>query len=218
MSKLGLSLNKKIKVIEESEKGNSVKSLINTFKCGKTQIDNIIKNKIKIREEWLKGNGKSKRSLKKTVNNEINKAVWDWFVKARSKNIPISGPMLQEKSKDIAIKLRNTDFKGSNGWLECFRKIYNISWNQVTDYFGGQRGSRGPERKLRTRGVVVARGEVRGQRGSGVKGEMRARGKRLGENDGNTFFLWLSLPFKAEKIFQPSTFWVHFGRLEIGSS
>ncbi|XP_025424407.1 tigger transposable element-derived protein 7-like [Sipha flava] len=140
MTKICLSLNEKIKVIEESEKGNSVKSLMNTFKCRKTQIYNIIKNKIKIREEWLKGksyslillgNGKSKRSLKKTVNDEINKAVWNWFVKARSKNIPISGPMLQEKSKDIAIKLGNTDLKGSNGWLECFRKRHNISWNQV---------------------------------------------------------------------------------------
>ncbi|KAF0740487.1 tigger transposable element-derived protein 6-like, partial [Aphis craccivora] len=76
-------LNEKIKVIEESEKGNSVK-------CGKTQIYNIIKNKIQIREEWLKGNGKSKRSLMNTVNDEINKAVWNWFVKARYKNIPIS--------------------------------------------------------------------------------------------------------------------------------
>jgi len=51
MSKICLSLNEKIKVIEESEKGNCVKSLMNTFKCGKTQIYNIIKNKIKIREE-----------------------------------------------------------------------------------------------------------------------------------------------------------------------
>ncbi|XP_025407289.1 tigger transposable element-derived protein 6-like [Sipha flava] len=41
--------------------------------------------------------------------------------------------MLQEKSKDIAIKLGNTDFKGSNGWLECFRKRHNISWNQVCE-------------------------------------------------------------------------------------
>jgi len=55
MSKICLSLNKKIKVIEENEKGNSVKSLMNTFKCGKTQIYNIIKNKIKIRAKWLKG-------------------------------------------------------------------------------------------------------------------------------------------------------------------
>lgn len=39
--------------------------------------------------------------------------------------------MLQEKFQDIAIKLRNTNFKGSNDWLECFRKRLNISRNQV---------------------------------------------------------------------------------------
>ncbi|KAL4141921.1 hypothetical protein QTP88_004468 [Uroleucon formosanum] len=136
MSKICLSLNEKIKVIEEIEKGNSIKSSMNTFKYGKTKIYNIIKNKIKIREEWLKGNGKSKRSLKKTVNDEINKAVWDWFVKARSKNIPISGPMPQEKSKDTTIKLGNTDFKGSNDWLECFRKrqYFMESSELIKDY------------------------------------------------------------------------------------
>jgi Mor family transcriptional regulator len=44
-----ICLNENIKVtIEESEKGNSVKVLMITFKCGKTQIYKIIKNKVKI--------------------------------------------------------------------------------------------------------------------------------------------------------------------------
>lgn len=51
-AKICLSLNDKMKVVEESEKGNSVKALMNTFKCGKTQI---MKNKTKIKEEWFIG-------------------------------------------------------------------------------------------------------------------------------------------------------------------
>ena len=41
------------------------------------------------------------RNLKKTENDEINHLTWIWFKKARSQNIPISGPILQEAAKMI---------------------------------------------------------------------------------------------------------------------
>jgi hypothetical protein len=36
-----------------------------------------------------------KRKAKVTGNEEINEAVWEWFTNARSRNIHISGPMVQ---------------------------------------------------------------------------------------------------------------------------
>lgn len=50
-----LSLNDKYQLIEISEKGHSVKYLQNIFNCGKTQVYNALKNKNKIKEEWIKG-------------------------------------------------------------------------------------------------------------------------------------------------------------------
>lgn len=46
---------KNFKLKKKLKKGNSVKVLMNTFKCGKMQIYNIIKNKININEQWLIG-------------------------------------------------------------------------------------------------------------------------------------------------------------------
>ncbi|CAF1308443.1 unnamed protein product [Didymodactylos carnosus] len=47
----------------------------------------------------------------------------------RSKNIPISGPILQEKTREIVELLGDKlgSFKASNGWLEKFRTRHNIS-------------------------------------------------------------------------------------------
>lgn len=73
----------------------------------------------------------SKRKLKGTVNDEINKLTWEWFVHTRSKNIPLSGPIVQAKAKEIAASLNNETFKGSNGWLESFKFRHNIVWNSV---------------------------------------------------------------------------------------
>ena len=50
----------------------------------------------------------------------IKDAVYEWFIVQRSKNIPVSGPILQEYAKKVATKMNDTSgFKASNGWLEA---------------------------------------------------------------------------------------------------
>lgn len=40
-----------------------------------------------------------------------------WFQQARAKNVPISGPLLMEKSKKIAEAMGKDDFEPNTGWL-----------------------------------------------------------------------------------------------------
>jgi len=90
-----LTLEEKIKVIEEHEKKSPTKELTVLFKVGKTQIYDILKNKIKIKDEWVKGTaGHVKRITKSTDYDELNRAMFEWFVSARAKGIPISVPLI----------------------------------------------------------------------------------------------------------------------------
>lgn len=66
-----------------------------------------------------------------TGNEKINEAVWEWFVAARAKNVPISGPILQAQALEVAKSLDITTFKASSGWLESFKSRHAIVWNQV---------------------------------------------------------------------------------------
>ena len=68
------------------------------------------------------------RSARKTGNEGINKLIWEWFKDMSRRKLPISGPMLQEKALQFAKDLGNTEFRGSNGWLESFRKHNNIAF------------------------------------------------------------------------------------------
>ena len=52
-----------------------------------------------------------------------------WFTIARSKHIPVSGPMLQEKALAFPAEMVNQEFKASNGWLEVFSKHNSISFS-----------------------------------------------------------------------------------------
>ncbi|CAI6367554.1 unnamed protein product [Macrosiphum euphorbiae] len=72
-----------------------------------------------------------KRKPKSNANEEINNLTWEWFVSARAKNIPISGPIIQTKARQIAEQMSVTEFKASNGWLESLKNRHNIVWHQI---------------------------------------------------------------------------------------
>ena len=104
-----LTLEEKIKVTEEHEKNKRpAKELTVLFKVVKTQIYDILRNKIKIKDEWVKGTaGHVKRITKSTDYDEINRAtMFEWFVSARAKGIPISGPLIQTEALETAKKNR----------------------------------------------------------------------------------------------------------------
>ena len=80
-----LYLNARIELIKcYEEKKISAKQLVVKFKCGKTQVYEIIKNKDKINEEWLNNQktGTFRREIKKAVNKNLNRIVYDWFLNA----------------------------------------------------------------------------------------------------------------------------------------
>ena len=119
-----------MKVIEEHEKNKRpAKRLTVFFKVGKSQIYDILKNKIKIQDEWVKGTAGHVRRITKSTNyDEINSAMFECFVSARAKRIPISGPLIEAEALETAKKLGKHNFKASNGWLESFKHRHNIVW------------------------------------------------------------------------------------------
>lgn len=70
----------------------------------------------------------SKISTKARVSQfeEVNKALYQWYLLCCSKNIFPGGPQLTENGKQIAERLGISDFKGSNGWLGKWKARYNI--------------------------------------------------------------------------------------------
>ena len=53
---------------------------------------------------------------------DINKIVWEWFCTARSKNMPVTGRLIQEKALKFSLELRHNDFSASNGRLDAFKR------------------------------------------------------------------------------------------------
>ena len=48
--------------------------------------------------------------MRKTENEEVNNIMLEFFTKCRAQNIPVTGPMLQAKTVEIALSLQIKNF------------------------------------------------------------------------------------------------------------
>ena len=65
------------------------------------------------------------------VNNSKCSHRNEYSVQLIVKNLPVSGTLLQEKAKEIAIARCDHDFKASNGWLEAFRQRHKLTFSTI---------------------------------------------------------------------------------------
>ncbi|GBM36817.1 Tigger transposable element-derived protein 6, partial [Araneus ventricosus] len=62
-----------------------------------------------------------------------DEAVLKWIHTIRDKSVPISGPFIIEKALQFAKALGYDEFRGSNGWIEKFKKRNGIMAKVISD-------------------------------------------------------------------------------------
>ena len=126
-------------VIQQKEsEGKSQRELVKIFGVNKTQIQNTLKRKVDVLAAYddnLPNDWKRVRIFQ--FNEDIDSLTFRWFQRARSLNLPISGPLIQEKALRFAKSLKKDGFKASNGWLNKFKTRHRIS---QADFSGGESG------------------------------------------------------------------------------
>jgi hypothetical protein len=125
-SRHDLTLQQKIELINDNRNGNglSQRALAVKYNISLGSVSNVLKRKAEYLDDYgANQNQNVKRKIIDVNSRELDEKVYEWFVQQRSKNIPISGPLLQEKAREIAELLGDKmgSFKASNGWLEKFR-------------------------------------------------------------------------------------------------
>jgi hypothetical protein len=91
-----------------------------------------LKNKKKIVNAFESGNNRSTQKLKSSSYENLDKAVYKWFVKVRDEGLPVNGPILKEKAIKYAEELGIENFKASNGWFERWKGRHEISFKTVS--------------------------------------------------------------------------------------
>lgn len=99
------------------------------FKCTRYVVKGAIDNREKLEKSTQ--NSKSKR-VRKGEFAQLEEALFLWFKDVRSRNIPVDGPILQQKALEFSTKLNlGKEFKASEGWIENFKHRYSISFKSI---------------------------------------------------------------------------------------
>ena len=108
------SLAEKVKIINYADENPHLSSrkLAEEFGCHRTCIQTLIKQKEDILTNWKSCENSSLKEKGRCEEfQDINNAVWRWFCMAKEALIPVSGPMIQEKALQIALKLNVMDLQ-----------------------------------------------------------------------------------------------------------
>lgn len=123
----------KLEIINRVERGEKKSDVAAAYKIPRSTLSTILKNKAEIRDKADKRPGaRGARRVRTAVYEDVEAAVYKWFVDVRSRNLPVSGPMIEQKAKDMAFLLGREDFQGGSGWLQRFKERHEIVGKAVT--------------------------------------------------------------------------------------
>lgn len=123
-----LNFEIKIQILDEISRGVKQTLIAKKYGVPESTISTIKANKDKIYSAAAAGNIRSNsKRLRGAKHADVEDELLKWFNHQRSSNVPISGPILQEKARMIAASLNLKDFQCSDGWLWRFQQRNNLS-------------------------------------------------------------------------------------------
>ncbi|RWS05387.1 tigger transposable element-derived protein 4-like protein [Dinothrombium tinctorium] len=118
-----LDLETKYRIIQEVvENKRKYKEVVSMFGLkGLSHVSEIVRNKDRIVKEYQTKTCSERKSLKTTPYKDVENALIDFIRCCNKEGIPVTGPILQEKAKEIASKLGHQHLKGTRGFIQRFR-------------------------------------------------------------------------------------------------
>lgn len=123
------SVEEKAHIIFRLENNEKNSNIATEFGVSHSTISTIWKNRDKIKREFECERYNVKK-IRGSDHEDIDNALLKWFKTQRNFNIPINGPILQEKANDLA-KLLGKDFSCSSSWIQRFRVRHNITFSKI---------------------------------------------------------------------------------------
>jgi hypothetical protein len=118
-----LTIDQKCEIIQAVEKKTKSKTEIaKNYGINPSTLTEILKRKDSIITASQSGDFSPKRKrIRLGVHEDVENALYKWFISARDKNVPISGDILMKKADFFAKELGISDFKASSGFIDRFK-------------------------------------------------------------------------------------------------
>uniref|UniRef100_A0A8C4TTX3 Tigger transposable element derived 5 n=1 Tax=Falco tinnunculus TaxID=100819 RepID=A0A8C4TTX3_FALTI len=130
------SIKDKLQAIERVKKGERQASVCRAFGVPGGTLRGWLKDEAKLRWflEQLGGEvGTQRKKMRLANEEEIDRAVYSWFLALRQHGVPLSGPLIQAQAEAFARQIYGPEctFKASHGWFWRWQKRHGISSQRI---------------------------------------------------------------------------------------
>ena len=78
---------------------------------------------------------KKRKQVKPATYEKLDNATYKWLKSARDRNVPVGANVLKLKGLEFAKKLDLGNFHASDGWMDRWKKRFNVSFKTVSSMF-----------------------------------------------------------------------------------
>ncbi|XP_004618754.2 tigger transposable element-derived protein 5 [Sorex araneus] len=130
------SIKDKLRAIERVKGGERQASVCRDFGVPGGTLRGWLKDEPKLRWflEQLGGEvGTQRKKMRLANEEEIDRAVYAWFLTLRRHGVPLSGPLIQAQAEAFARQIHGPEctFKASHGWFWRWQKRHGISSQRI---------------------------------------------------------------------------------------
>lgn len=128
-----LTNSRKVLLIADFDSGTSFEDLEEKYSVDSETVRLILRDRVRIiREEAIQMSDRRKNRVRRTSYVGLNIMMWKFFKDCRDNGLQLNGKQLKEHAKTIANQLGLQSFKGSEGWLDAFKKRHKIDLRLMT--------------------------------------------------------------------------------------
>nr|XP_037284840.1 tigger transposable element-derived protein 6-like [Rhipicephalus microplus] len=127
-----VSLETKSNILQDSRRGFKVSALVKKYELAQSTISTILKaGSTALLKAGTSGHADERKRVREPLYADVEEALYQWFLSIRAQNVPISGPILATKVKNLAFLLGRSNFKPGGGWIQRFKERHGIVYKNV---------------------------------------------------------------------------------------
>ena len=126
------SIKDKYSALKEVEDGKIKPQVAEKYGLSKNILSTWLKNKDKIFEATKKRSDSKRQQLRWSTFANLDQAMFKWLLVVRSRDVAVLALVFKTKAIEFAEKMNVESFKTSDGWLDHWKKRFNVSFKAVS--------------------------------------------------------------------------------------